>query len=84
MKDFAVVAKPILTFSITDGFCSSVFGSVVLLGAGSPANLSTVNDGPCIPRQYYLLVGHDNQKAFTGILVGLELIVLGVYAGTTA
>ena len=32
----------------------------------------------------HLLVGHDNQKSFTGILVCLELIVLGVDAGTTA
>ena len=84
MKDFAVVAKLILTFSITDGFCSSVFGSVVLLGAGSPANLSSVNDGQCIPLQHYLLVGHDNEKPFTGVLVGLELIVFGVYASTAA
>lgn len=84
MKDLAVVAKLILTFSIIEGFCSSAFGSVVLLGAWSPANLKAVNSGPRFWRYCYILVGHDHEEAFASILVCLKLIVLGVYAGTTA
>ena len=84
MKDLAVVAKPILTFSITDAFSSFAFGSVALLGAASPANLKDVNGTPHIRRNFYILVRHDNQETFTSILVCLKLIVLGVYASPTA
>ena len=33
---------------------------------------------------WHILVGHDNQETLARILVCLKLIVLGVYAGTTA
>lgn len=67
-----------------EGFCSSAFGSIALLGAGSPANLEAVNSGPHCGRKWYVLIGHDNQETLAGIHVCLKLIVLGMYAGTTA
>ena len=67
-----------------DAFCSFAFGSVALLGAASPANLKDVNGTPRIRRRCYVLVRHDNQETFTGILVCLKLIVFGVDASPTA
>lgn len=41
-------------------------------------------EGHLLLGNWYILVGHDHQETLAGILVCLKLIVLGVYAGTTA
>ena len=77
MKDFAVVAtvvaKPVLTLSTIEEFCSSDCGTVAVLGAGSPANLERGE------RQHwefsrilsYPLIWHYYKKSLTRIFVCL-------------
>ena len=96
MNDFAVVAtvlaKPSFTLSIMLGGSASVevevevAAAAVVLGAWSPANLEGVGVSMGIGLRYgeegeeELLIRHDDEEAFGGIFVGLELVVAGVDA----
>ncbi len=78
MNDLAVVASPTLTFSIMEAFDSSAFGSVALLGAGSPANLEQNAHKHWLLwlAKPYILVRHDDEEPFASIFVRLKLVVL--------
>ena len=84
VKDLATDATPSLTCSSKLGF-SSAGSAVVVVGAGSPANLQMLalaTRSSCQAgsgRRTYL-VWHDDQETFSGILVGLKLVIRAVNA----
>ena len=91
VKDLATEATDSLTCSMIEGWASAAAAAVVVVvGAGSPANLdmsSVSREREWIPRACWemgermdVLIRHDDDEPFGGILVGLQLVVGAVYS----